>query len=184
MFETTSLEFLAKHYHPLHKAPVVALSHSQHEEKLVPVHWKNTRTSWTCMCWDTAEKLRCDIHFTDMARLCPSSRLTDFLSGELGHKEREQKMFGFPHRHKPWLQSACLCLGNAEVVLGSNTTALCCLLQNLPKTCLDFKTNCPGKAWYLALIIWPSLRVKNVTFGNMGREGSQDNNTSGLVSVF
>lgn len=39
VFETTSLEFLAKHYHPLHKAPLAALSHGLHGENLVPVHW-------------------------------------------------------------------------------------------------------------------------------------------------
>lgn len=45
VFETTNLEFLAKHHHSLHKAPLVALSHGQHEENLVPVHWQSTRAS-------------------------------------------------------------------------------------------------------------------------------------------
>lgn len=39
MFETASSECLAKHYHPLPKAPLVALSRGQHEESLILVHW-------------------------------------------------------------------------------------------------------------------------------------------------
>lgn len=39
MFETASSECLAKPYHPLPKAPLVALSRGQHEESLILVHW-------------------------------------------------------------------------------------------------------------------------------------------------
>lgn len=43
VFETTSLEFLAKPYHSLHKAPLVPLSHGQREENLVPVHCRQVQ---------------------------------------------------------------------------------------------------------------------------------------------
>ena len=114
VFETTSPEGLAKPCHSPPNASVVALSHSAWDG----IHWQSTRTSWTCVCWDTAEKLHRDVTPTslirpDYALALPQPRLTDFLSRKPGNKEREWRMFRFHPRHKSWVWSMCLHLWNA-----------------------------------------------------------------------
>lgn len=81
-------------------------------------HQYSIRTSWTCMCPVTAEKLHCDVTPTapiwpDYALDLPQPRLADFLSRKPGNKERQWRMSGFHPRPKSWVWSVCLYLWSA-----------------------------------------------------------------------
>lgn len=116
VFETTGPEGLAKPYHSLPNAPVVALSHSYHEESLgcyPPVEYLLNLQVLSYCRKTTLALAPTSLIWPDYGLTLPQPRLTDFLSRKPGNKETEWKTSGFHPTPKSWAWGMRLHLWNA-----------------------------------------------------------------------